>query len=156
MTMEQLKDHPNHIQPENSIMTGSCITNLILPVKCLKPPCSGKEVLAGIKFKYDEDDDKMWWEFECAKVPYKLKCKQKVTSCKNNGHEETGAFYPKGNTYHVQYMDRHNLDCGDEGFMRGFKFENCVDKNSKGTRSVGGYLKYSGLKFRYSCCYVDK
>ena len=117
-------------------------------------PCSGKEVLAGIKFKYDEDDDKMWWEFECAKVPYKLKCKQTVTSCKNNGHETSGLT--SGEQYYVQYMDRHDLDCGDEGFMRGFKFENCVDKNSKGTRSVGGYLRYSGLKFRYSCCYVDK
>ena len=83
-------------------------------------PCRDGEVLAGAKFKYDEDNlDRMWWEFECAVVPYKLNCKTKTTSCRNNGHETTGFWYPSGETYYVQYIDRHNLKCGDDGFMRG-------------------------------------
>ena len=94
----------------------------------------------------------MWWEMACAKVPYPLECKMKTTSCQNNGHETSGFWKPWAQTYYIEYMDRHNLDCGEKGFMRGFKFVNCRDSKSKGT----GGRKYTGLQFTYDCCYPKK
>jgi len=114
--------------------------------------CRNNEVIAGIKFKHNEDDGwKLGLEFDCATVPYKLKCTDgKSTGCKDNGRSTHGFFSPNGNRGYVEYMDRHNFDCGDEGFLRGFKYEPC------GSLYDTKYIRYDRMKFTYSCCYLDK
>jgi len=99
--------------------------------------CPENHVLAKIEFKRQKNIERMWWEFECAEVPYKVQCKKKWTPCESNGEEN-------GQRNYVQYIDRHNLDCGDSGFMKAFEFYSCKH-NKKG-----------GLKFGYTCCYLDK
>ena len=80
--------------------------------------CPENHVLAKIEFKRQKNIERMWWEFECAEVPYKVQCKKKWTPCESNGEEN-------GERNYVQYIDRHNLDCGDSGFMKAFEFYSC-------------------------------
>eukprot|EP00092_Neocalanus_flemingeri_P085594 GFUD01107708.1.p1 GENE.GFUD01107708.1~~GFUD01107708.1.p1 ORF type:complete len:550 (+),score=129.84 GFUD01107708.1:1517-3166(+) len=115
--------------------------------------CGGTEVLSGIKFKYDDDDDEMWWQFECSKVPYKLKCQEKKTQCANNGLETSiNGWTPMGHRGYIKYMDRHNMDCGEEGFLKSFHYEVCDDPT--GAQGSGFGWK-DGMKFAYQCCYLQ-